>query len=207
MQLRIECEKCENKSRFSHGKKHESVLFAHIFEMPQSGIMEIIMKIKKIAVYGLLIALAFIFSYIESLIPIPFAVPGMKLGLANLVVITALYAMGTKEAFVLSIIRILLVGLTFRDPSTIAFSLAGGFLSWLLMVIFKKTKLFGMMGISIIGGVSHNVGQILVAMVYVDNARLIFYLPFLLVSGVVTGAMIGILGAMIVKRLKNIIPD
>jgi heptaprenyl diphosphate synthase len=165
------------------------------------------MKPKKIATYGLLIALAFIFSYIESLIPIPFGVPGMKLGLANLVVISALYGLGWKDAFVLSIIRILLVGFTFRDPSTMMFSLAGGLLSWLLMVIFQKSKLFSMVGVSIIGGVAHNVGQIAVAIVYVNNTNLVYYLPFLLVSGVITGALIGILGSMIVKRLKNIMSN
>ncbi len=162
------------------------------------------MKTKKIATYGLLIALAFIFSYIESLIPIPFGVPGMKLGLANLVVISALYGMCWKDAFVLSIIRILLVGFTFRDPSTMLFSLAGGLLSWLLMVVFQKSKLFSMVGVSIIGGVAHNIGQISVAIVYVNNANLIYYLPLLLISGVVTGALIGVLGSMIVKRIKNI---
>lgn len=165
------------------------------------------MKSKKIATYGLLIALAFIFSYIESLIPIPFGVPGMKLGLANLVVISALYGMGWKDAFVLSIVRILLVGFTFRDPSTMLFSLAGGLLSWLLMVIFKKSKLFSMVGVSIIGGVAHNVGQIAVAIVYVNNSNLVYYLPFLLVSGVITGALIGILGSMIVKRLMNVMSN
>lgn len=163
------------------------------------------MKSKKIATYGLLVALAFIFSYVESLIPIPFGVPGMKLGLANLVVITALYAMGNKEAFVLSMLRIVLVGFTFRDPSTIAFSLAGGLLSWALMAIFKKSNLFSMTGVSIIGGVSHNVGQIAVAILYVNNMNLIYYLPFLLLTGVVTGALIGILGALIVKRVKKMI--
>ncbi len=161
------------------------------------------MKSKKLATYGLLIALAFIFSYIESLFPMPFAVPGMKLGLANLVVITALYGMGTKEAFVLSVIRILLVGLTFRDPNTMLFSLAGGILSWLMMVIFMKGKLFSMVGVSIIGGVSHNIGQIAVAILYVENMNLVFYLPVLLIFGAVTGTLIGILGAMIVRRLKK----
>lgn len=163
------------------------------------------MKAKKIATYGLLVALAFIFSYIESLIPFNFAVPGMKVGLANLVVITALYSMGAKEALILSVIRIILVGFTFRDPSTLMFSLAGGLLSWFLMVICQKLKLFSMVGVSIIGGVAHNVGQIAVAIVYINNLNLVYYLPFLLVMGVVTGTLIGILGSMIVKRLKNIV--
>ena len=162
------------------------------------------MKSKKIATYGLLIALAFIFSYIESLFPMPFGVPGMKLGLANLEVICALYGMGWKDAFVLSVIRILLVGFTFRDPNTMLFSLAGGILSWLMMVIFQKSKMFSMVGVSIIGGVSHNIGQIAVAIVYVSNSNLVYYLPVLLIFGAITGTLIGILGSMIVKRLKRI---
>lgn len=164
----------------------------------------IIMKSKKIATYGLLIALAFILSYIETLIPIPFAVPGMKLGLTNLVVLTALYVIGGKEALVLSVIRIIMVGFTFGNLSIMAFSLGGGLLSWLLMLIFKKLKLFSLVGVSIIGGVSHNIGQILVAIVIVKNINIIYYLPFLLISGVITGAMVGILGVMVIKRLKNL---
>ena len=159
------------------------------------------MKSKKIAYYGLFIALAFIFSYIESLFPIPFPVPGIKLGLANLVVIIAIYGIGVKEAFVLSMVRILLVGFTFRDPSTLIFSFAGGILSWLVMVIFMKLKLFSMVGVSIIGGIAHNIGQIIVAIIYVNNTSLIYYLPFLMIAGVVSGTLIGILGALILQRL------
>lgn len=161
------------------------------------------MKSKKVAIYGLLIALAFILSYIESLFPIPVPVPGIKLGLANLVVLTALYTMGVKEAFALSIIRIILVGFTFGNPSTMIFSMAGGLLSWLLMSLLKKSNKFSQVGVSVIGGISHNVGQIIAAILVV-NFNIIYYLPFLLISGVITGALIGILGAMIIKRIKNI---
>ncbi|MGF7143793.1 heptaprenyl diphosphate synthase [Anaerotaenia torta] len=159
------------------------------------------MRSKKIATYGLLIALAFILSYIESQFPLSGMVQGMKLGLANLVVITALYKLGAKEAFALSVLRIVLVSFTFGSPSTLMFSLAGGLLSWLLMVIFQKGKLFGMVGVSILGGISHNIGQIAVAIVVVENLNIVYYLPILLVSGVVAGTLIGILGAMLVKRL------
>lgn len=159
------------------------------------------MKSRIIALYGLFIALAFIFSYIESLIPIPFPVPGIKLGLANLVIIIAIYGIGAKEAFVLSMVRILLVGLTFRDPSTMIFSFAGGILSLLIMVIFMKLKLFSMIGVSILGGIAHNVGQIIVAIIYVNNTSLIYYLPLLMISGVIGGALIGALGALIIKRI------
>lgn len=162
------------------------------------------MKSKKIATYGLLIALAFILSYIETLFPMPVPVPGIKLGLANLVVLTALYSMGVKEAFVLSMIRIVLVGFTFGSPATMLYSLAGGLLSWFLMSVFKQSKLFSLVGVSIIGGISHNIGQIVMAMFIVENMNLVYYLPFLLISGVATGTVIGILGAMIVKRIKKI---
>ncbi len=162
------------------------------------------MKAKKIALYGLLVALAFILSYIESLFPLTLSIPGIKMGLANLVVIVALYKMGVKEAFSLSILRIILVGFTFGSPSTMMFSMAGGILSWLMMVLFKKSKLFSMTGVSIIGGIAHNIGQIIVSIYVVDNIKIIYYLPFLLVSGVITGALIGILAAMIMKRLKSL---
>jgi heptaprenyl diphosphate synthase len=161
------------------------------------------MKSKKIAIYGLLVALAFILSYIESLFPLAIAIPGIKLGLANLVVIVAIYKLGVKEAFTLSIIRIILVGFTFGSPSTMMFSLVGGLLSWLLMVIFQKSKLFSMVGVSIIGGIAHNIGQIIVSILVLENINIIYYLPFLLVSGVITGGLIGILAAIIIKRLKS----
>lgn len=163
------------------------------------------MKTKNIATYGLLVALAFILSYIEYLFPLPIPIPGIKLGLANLVVITALYSLGHKEAFALSIIRIILVGFTFGSPSNMMFSMAGGLLSWLMMALFKKSKLFSFVGVSVIGGISHNVGQIVTSIFIVENINIIYYLPFLLISGIITGTVIGILGAMIVKRLKNIL--
>lgn len=161
-------------------------------------------KTKKIATYGLMVALAFILSYIETLFPLPIAIPGIKLGLANLVVISALYSMGVKEAFSLSVLRIILVGFTFGSPSTMIFSLVGGLLSWLMMTIFKKTRLFGFVGVSIIGGISHNIGQIITSIFVVENINIVYYLPFLLVSGILTGTVIGVLGAMIVRRIRNI---
>jgi len=135
----------------------------------------------------------------------PFAVPGIKLGLANLVTIIALYGIGIKESLILSMVRILLVGFTFRDPSTLLFSFAGGFLSWLSMTLIIKLKLFSMVAVSIIGGITHNIGQIIVAIIYVNNPSLIYYLPFLMISGVVSGALIGLLGALTISRLKKIL--
>ncbi|MFV0466180.1 MAG: Gx transporter family protein [Lachnospiraceae bacterium] len=162
------------------------------------------MKSKKIATYGMLVALAFILSYIESIIPLPIPVPGIKIGLANLVVITALYLMGPGDALILSLLRVVLVGFTFGNMSTMMFSLAGGLLSWLVMVLAKRSKVFSMTGVSILGGISHNIGQILVAIVVLNTATLVYYLPFLILSGLVTGTVIGILGAIITKRVQKI---
>ncbi|WP_230398807.1 Gx transporter family protein [Novisyntrophococcus fermenticellae] len=161
------------------------------------------MKTKNVATYGILIALAFILSYIESLIPIPVPVPGIKLGLANLVVVTALFLMGSKQAFALSIVRMILVGFTFGNLSTMLFSFGGGLLSWLLMATANRCKKFSVTGVSIIGGVGHNIGQILVAMWVVNSSALVYYLPFLIISGLVTGAVIGILGGIIINSLQR----
>lgn len=160
------------------------------------------MKAKRVATFGILIALAFLLSYIERIIPIPIPIPGIKLGLANLVVICGLYTMGPKEAFTLSIIRIILVGMTFGNPSTMMFGIGGGLLSWFLMVLFYKNKKLSTSGVSIIGGISHNIGQILVASWVVKNLIIIYYLPFLLISGALTGMIIGIIGSTIIDRIK-----
>lgn len=163
------------------------------------------MKTKKIAYLGLLIALAFVFSYIEFLIPVNIGVPGAKLGLANLVVIVALYTLGERDAFLLSVVRIVLVGFTFANMASMIYSLAGGILSYLAMVIAKRTKLLSMTGVSVLGGVFHNVGQIIVAILVLETASLVYYLPVLLISGITSGVIIGILGAMVTKRMAGIV--
>lgn len=161
------------------------------------------MRTKKIAYLGLLIALAFVFSYIETLIPINIGVPGAKLGLANLVIITALYTLNERDAFLLSMIRIVLAGFTFANLASMLYSLAGGMLSFLAMVLAKKTNRLSITGVSVIGGVFHNVGQIIVAIWVVKTGSLVYYLPVLLISGIAAGVVIGILGGMVTKRIKN----
>lgn len=158
---------------------------------------------KKTATYGLLIALAFIFSYIEFLIPINLGVPGVKLGLANLVVIITLYVSGIPAAFAISIIRIVLNAFTFGNVAAMIYSLAGGILSLLIMILARKTKKFSTLGVSVLGGVFHNVGQIIVAIIVLETGRLIYYLPVLIVSGLVAGIVIGIISAEIIKRLPK----
>lgn len=162
------------------------------------------MKTKKIAYLGLLIALAFVFSYIEYLIPVNIGIPGAKLGLANLVIIAALYTLNEKDAFLLSMVRIVLVGFTFANLASMLYSLAGGILSFLAMLLAKRTKKLSITGVSVIGGVFHNVGQIIMAIWVVKTASLIYYLPVLMVSGIAAGVAIGILGAMVTKRMRGI---
>ena len=160
-------------------------------------------KIKSIALFGMMVALAFTFSYLESLIPFDFAIPGVKLGLANLVVVVALYTMKPGEALCIVIIRIFLAGLTFGNAYSLAYSLCGGLLSYAVMLLFKKTKL-SIIGVSMLGGIFHNIGQIIVAAMVLGTARIAYYLPVLLVSGVATGLAIGIVSKLITDRVKII---
>ena len=161
------------------------------------------MPTKKIAYLGLLVALAFVFSYVEVLIPVNLGIPGAKLGLANLVIMVALYLLGDKNAFLLSMVRIVLVGFTFGNLASMLYSLAGGILSFGVMVFAKKTKKLSIIGVSVLGGVFHNVGQIIVAMCVLETNSLIYYLPVLMITGVVAGVLIGILGGMVTKRIQK----
>ena len=159
---------------------------------------------KKIAYLGVFAALALIFSYVEALIPINFGIPGAKLGLANLVIVVALYKLGWGRALGLSVVRIILAGFLFGNLFSIIYSLAGGILSLAGMTILKKTNAFGILGVSIAGGVLHNVGQLLVASCVLESFRAMYYLPVLLIAGVLTGALIGIGSSEMLKRLKEI---
>ena len=159
------------------------------------------MNTKKTARYGLLTALAFIFSYIENVIMVPVPVPGIKLGLANLVVLTALYRMGAVPAAFVSVVRVVLAGLTFHNPMMMLYSLAGCTLSLRVMILLKKNVRFGMMGDSVAGGVMHQLGQLLVAAAVLETSALAWYFPVLMVSGCLAGIVIGAAGAEVVKRL------
>jgi len=158
---------------------------------------------KKVATIGMLIALAMIFSYIEVLIPINFGIPGVKLGLANLVVVISLYCLPLPWTWFISLIRIFLMGILFGNGASLLYSMAGGILSLFVMSIFKQIKGFSIMGVSVGGGVSHNVGQILMAVILLGNASISYYLPVLLVSGVITGICIGQLSVHILKLIKK----
>lgn len=154
---------------------------------------------KRVAICGMLVALAFIFSYIEMLIPISFGIPGIKLGLANLIILSSLYFLSPANVLIILVTRIFLSGFLFSNMAAIIYSLAGGLLSFLIMLIFKKLDKFSSIGVSILGGISHNIGQILVAVMVVDNLKIAFYLPILLISGAVTGTVIGVVSKRVMK--------
>ena len=156
------------------------------------------------AYFGVFTALALILSYVELLIPINFGIPGAKLGLANLVIVVVLYRNGWREALLLSVVKIVLAGFMFTNLFSILYSLAGGILSLGVMSLLKWKNIFSVTGVSIAGGVSHNVGQLLVAMAVVETYQVGWYLPALLIAGVLTGLLIGILSAGMLKRIRFI---
>lgn len=160
-------------------------------------------KAKKIALFGMMVALAFTFSYFESLIPFNIGIPGVKLGLANLVVVTALYIMTPSQALAIAVIRIFLAGLTFGNVYSLAYSLCGGILSYLVMLLVKKTRL-SIVGVSMLGGVCHNIGQIIVAAIVMETARIAYYLPVLLVAGLITGFLMGVVSKLVIDRFQKI---
>lgn len=158
----------------------------------------------RVAYFGVFMALALIFSYVEILVPIPMGIPGVKLGLANLIIVIALYKVSVKETYLLSVGRILLSGFLFGNLFAILYSLAGGLLSLTAMTIFKSGNRFSIFGISMLGGVSHNVGQLIMAAIVLESFSIIYYLPVLLVSGLVTGLLIGVVANKMLKRIKKL---
>ena len=160
-------------------------------------------KARRVALYGMLTALAFILSYVESLVPVTLGIPGVKLGLANLVVVIALYTLDLKGAFVISAVRIVLSGLTFGGLFSMLYSLAGGLLSFAVMAILSRKKVFGTVGVSVCGGVAHNIGQLLVAMAVLETESVWYYFPVLLISGSVAGVLIGLLGGWMTGRVQD----
>jgi heptaprenyl diphosphate synthase len=148
--------------------------------------------------------MAMILSYVEVQIPSFFAIPGMKLGLTNVVVLYALYCMGDKSALMINFIRIFIVSLLFGNGISIAYSVAGGLLSGLVMIVLRKTGKFGIVTVSIAGGVAHNIGQILVAMYLLNVTAIAWYLLILWFTGIASGLLIGILGGELCRRLGKI---
>ncbi len=162
-------------------------------------------KTKKLTVLSVLTAVAMILSYIEMLLPpIYSAVPGIKIGLSNIVVIFLLYKFSFKDALAVSLIRVCLVSLLFGNTVVFVYSFSGAVLSLIFMVILKKTNRFSNVGVSISGAVAHNLGQVLTAMVLMQTAQIAYYMAVLLISGALSGVVIGIISAWVLKYTEKL---
>lgn len=162
-------------------------------------------KTKKITVLGVLAALSIVLSFVETLLPpIYAAVPGIKIGLANIVNIFLLYKFSIKDTAAVTLVRVLTVAFLFGNLMTLAYSIAGAFLSITIMALLKKTNLFSTVGVSIAGGVAHNLGQIAVAIIVTSTLEIGYYMIFLCISGILSGTLIGIAGALVLKYTKNL---
>lgn len=163
------------------------------------------MNTKKLTFLSVCVALAMILSYIESLVPPFVAVPGVKIGLANSVSLFILYAYGAREAACVSVIRVTLSSILFGSAVGFIYSISGAALSLIGMIILKRIPIFTMLTVSVSGAVLHNAAQIICACLIMENAAIAYYLPVLIISGTVAGVAIGIISALLLKRLKRII--
>ncbi len=159
------------------------------------------MKASKLSLAALSVSLAMILSFVESQIPAFVAIPGVKIGLTNIVVIYALYKLGWKYAAVISFVRVLLVGILFGNGVSIAYSLAGAAVSFVVMVLLMRAKVFSTAAVSVAGGVMHNMAQIGMACIIMETNLLTYYAPFLLISGTLAGIAIGVISAIMIKRV------
>ena len=161
-------------------------------------------KVHKVSILGFLIALALILSFIESQIPSFAPIPGIKLGLPNIVIIYLLYRASWKEAAIVSFSRVILVTLLFGSLYTFLYSITGAILSLIVMALLKKFAKLSCVTVSVIGGVVHNIGQIIMACITTSTAQIVYYLPVLLITGTVAGVLIGLIGAQLIKKLDKI---
>jgi heptaprenyl diphosphate synthase len=159
------------------------------------------LKASKLSLAALSVSLAMILSFVESQIPAFVAIPGVKIGLTNIVVIYALYKLGWKYAAVISFVRVLLVGMLFGNGVSIAYSLAGAAVSFAVMVLLMRAKVFSTTAVSVAGGVMHNMAQIGMACIIMETNLLTYYAPFLLISGTLAGIAIGVISAIMLKRV------
>lgn len=173
---------------------------------PQAGGLyrgDRLMSAKAIAKLGMMIALAMILSYVESMIPLSFAVPGIKMGLPNIVIVFALYRLDAGSAVGISLLRVVLISILFGNGASLIYAASGAVLSLMVMVLLKHFNRYRMITVSVCGAVAHNIGQILAAVVVLGTDKIFYYLPVLMVSGVITGALIGAVAALVLKKIKN----
>ncbi len=162
-------------------------------------------RIYKLSLCAILTAIAMIFSYIEAILPFNLGIPGIKLGLSNLVVMIAIYTIGASYAFAVNMTRILLSGLLFGGVSAMLYSLAGGLLSFAVMLLLKKIGIFSQIGVSMAGGTAHNIGQLTVAVLVTSTVKIYYYMPVLLISGMITGILLGIISSILTERMKGLV--
>ena len=156
-----------------------------------------------VAFCGVFTALAMIFSYVELLLPVSIGVPGAKLGLANIAILVVLYVAGSRAAFLVDILRIVLTSVLFGNMAAFIFSISGGILSIVVMILLKKSDRFSMLGVSVAGGTAHNIGQIAAAAVVTGTAKIVYYLPVLLITGIITGIVNGCVARIIKMSLQK----
>ncbi len=161
------------------------------------------MNTRKLTVLSLSVALAMVFSFIETLIPPIVAVPGVKLGLANVVSVFLLYSVGRREAFTVAVIRVCLSSLLFGSAVSLVYSLSGALLSLGAMMLLMKLPIFSPLSVSVVGGVLHNAAQIICACIIMENAAIASYLPVLIISGTVAGIFVGLLAGLLTAKLKG----
>ena len=161
------------------------------------------MKSNKLAYLGVFTSLALILAFVESQIPPLMAIPGVKLGIPNIAILFILYKVGWKEAALVNLVRVFIVGLLFGSLVSIMYSFAGAFLSLFGMILLKKSNWFSCVTVSVIGGILHNVGQIIMACLVTVTSELMYYLPVLIISGTVAGILIGIVAGILLKRMEK----
>ena len=157
---------------------------------------------KKLTSLALTIAFAMILSYVESKVPPLVAIPGIKVGLANIAVIFTLYKFSAKDAVIVSLLRVLLVSMLFGTGVSLIYSVSGAILSLSVMILLKKLTPLGEVTVSVCGGVMHNVGQIAAASFMLSTNVVVYYLPFLILSGTIAGIAVGVAAAMMVKKIN-----
>ncbi|MBQ6825189.1 MAG: Gx transporter family protein [Clostridia bacterium] len=161
-------------------------------------------KPKLVAFVGICTALTMVLAYIEVLLPPLFpSIPGIKMGLPNIIILFLLYRRGPVFASVVSIIRIVLISMLFGNMMAFLYSIAGGILSLLIMILLRRLQCFSTVGVSVAGGVAHNIGQILMAMLLLETAEFGYYLIILILTGTISGILIGLCGALLIKRIPE----
>lgn len=163
------------------------------------------MQAKRVSLYGMLLGLSMILSYIEAITPLSIGIPGVKLGLANMVTVTALFGLGKRAAFIIGLLRILLSGWLFGNGSTLLYSAAGFLLSFAVMLGLRLWGGFSMVSVSAAGGAAHNLGQLAAAVCILQSAALFGYLPVLIIAGIISGVVIGVVAGIVSSRISGFI--